>query len=173
MGVTRYYGRVGNDRGGMRLNEQERAQLNATIAPYVCDERVRSMEQYVQHGAVSTLDHCRSVAEVSWWIAQRLHVHVDANVLLGGALLHDFYLYDWHGAGWRHSYRHAERARRNAEAYFGVDKRTQHVIRSHMWPLGITHVPRTREAIIVSMADKIVSLHETLFQRRKAKRICG
>jgi len=156
----------------MRLTAEEREQLEETLAPYEGDGDVRRMASYVQHGSVDTLSHCHSVAEVSWWLARRLHVEVDRTSLLTGALLHDFYLYDWHGAGWRHSYRHAERARRNAAAHFGVDERTQHVIRCHMWPIGLTHVPHTREALIVCLADKYVSLHETLLQRHGRRTVC-
>ena len=147
--------------------------MDVILAPYLGDARVRSMAGYVQHGVVSTLEHCHNVATVSWWASNRLRLRVDAESLLVGALLHDFYLYDWHGAGWRHSYLHAERARQNARRLFGVDKHTQEVIRSHMWPLGITPPPRSREAVIVCLSDKYVSLHETLFQRRRRRCVCG
>ena len=110
---------------------------------------------------------------MSLWISRRLRLRVDTKSLLVGALLHDFFLYDWHGSGWQHSYLHAERARANAVKHFAVDESTQHVIRSHMWPLGITHVPRTKEAILVNISDKIVSLRETILMRRERKRPCG
>lgn len=148
------------------LTTNEREHIANVLAPYLANEKVRSMSSFVQHGSVSTLEHCQSVAVLAWYLNKRLHLHANEDVLLVGALLHDFYLYDWHGAGWRHSYRHAEAARANAVAHFRVNERTQHVIRCHMWPLGITHVPHTREAILVSIADKIVSLHETLLKRR-------
>jgi uncharacterized protein len=106
-----------------------------------------------------------NVARTSLWLSHKLHLNVDTQTMLVGALLHDFFLYDWHGAGWRHSYRHAESARCNAVAHFDVDEQTQHVIRCHMWPMGITHVPVTREAVLVNLSDKYNSLHETLFQR--------
>lgn len=155
------------------LTNDEQHMLSTTLAPYERSEAVRQMDAYSQHGTVSTLDHCRSVARLSLWICRRLHLRVNTNTLLVGALLHDFFLYDWHGSGWEHSYRHAERARANAVAYFGVDEPTQHVIRCHMWPLGITHVPWSKEAIVVNAADKIVSLRETLFKRRGRKNSCG
>ena len=157
----------------MRLTEAERAQVNTVLARFWDDSRVQSMAGYTQHGLVSTLDHCTSVAQVSWWLARRLHVRVDSHALLAGAFLHDFYLYDWHGSGWQHSYKHAGRARKNACEVFGVDKHTQAIIRSHMWPLGIAHPPRSREALLVCLADKYVSLHETLLQRKRRRPICG
>lgn len=149
----------------MRLTKEDQQALNTTLAPYLADDAVRQMASYTQHGTVSTLSHCMNVARTSLWLSRKLHLNVDTQTMLVGALLHDFFLYDWHGAGWRHSYRHAERARRNAVAHFDVDEQTQHVIRCHMWPMGIAHVPVTREAVLVNLSDKYNSLHETLFQR--------
>lgn len=156
----------------MRLSEQDRMELEAVLAPFISDELVRSMASFRQHGTVSTLDHCYGVCEMSWWICRRLHIRADMLSLAVGALLHDFYLYDWHGAGWRHSYRHAEIARHNAVARFGVDERTQDVIACHMWPIGMAHVPHTREAVVVCVADKLVSIHETLRCRKSGRRAC-
>jgi uncharacterized protein len=149
----------------MRLTKEDQQALNTTLAPYLADDAVRQMASYTQHGTVSTLSHCMNVARTSLWLSRKLHLNVDTKTMLVGALLHDFFLYDWHGAGWRHSYRHAERACRNAVAHFDVDEQTQHVIRCHMWPMGIMHVPVTREAVLVNLSDKYNSLHETLFQR--------
>jgi uncharacterized protein len=150
----------------MRLTKEDQQALNTTLAPYLKTDVVQQMASYTQHGKVSTLSHCMNVARTSLLLSRKLHLNVDEQTMLVGALLHDFFLYDWHGSGWRHSYRHAERARRNAVTHFGVDERTQHVIRCHMWPMGITRVPMTREAILVNLSDKYNSLHETLFQRR-------
>lgn len=149
----------------MRLSTEDQELLNTTLAPYLDTDVVRQMSTYVQHGRVSTLAHCMSVARTSLWLSRKLHLEVDTQAMLVGALLHDFYLYDWHGSGWRHSYRHAERARRNAVRYFGIDERTQQVIRCHMWPISITHVPSSREALMVTLSDKYTSLNETLFKR--------
>ena len=43
------------------------------------------------------------------------------------------------------------------------------IIVSHMWPLNITKVPKSREALILCVADKCIALRETLFERKTAK----
>ena len=60
------------------------------------DSRIQKMSQYIQHGKVSTYDHCCRVADLSSRINRRLRLHADEETLLKGAMLHDYYLYDWH-----------------------------------------------------------------------------
>ena len=90
---------------------------------------------FVQHGNTSVMKHCISVAYVSLMIAKKLHIKVDRKALVRGALLHDYFLYDWH---------------------------EKNVIVRHMFPL--TPIPpKCREAWIVCMADKYCSARETMY----------
>ena len=41
-----------------------------------------------------------------------------------------------------------------------------------MWPIGITRPPRTREAVVLCIADKYCALLETLLLRKEAKSLC-
>lgn len=130
---------------------------------------VLKMKEYKQHGRITTYDHCEHVARLSYKLNRALHLNANVKTLVTGAMLHDFFLYDWHaddnGTHKLHGFTHAEAACKNAEKFFHIDKETRHVIYCHMWPLNIGHLPRSKEAWIVCMADKWESLKETLFKR--------
>lgn len=152
----------------MKLRPDEEVALGALVAPFKNHPKVQEMKNYIQHGNVSTYEHCRSVARVSFFLNRRLHFGADEKTLAVGAFLHDFYLYDWHngdeGHG-LHGFSHAHTACQNAIKEFRIGEHEQEVISSHMWPLNITRLPKSREAWIVCMADKYVSTKETLLMR--------
>ncbi|MBR1622451.1 MAG: HD family phosphohydrolase [Pseudobutyrivibrio sp.] len=152
----------------MKLKPEEEQRLNHILAPIKNDKRVQKMKQFKQHGKISTYEHVESVTRLSFWLNSRLHIGADDKVLTIGAFLHDYYLYDWHltdeGHG-LHGFSHSNTAKENAIKHFGIGKRTQQVIESHMWPLTITKIPKTREAWIVCIADKCISTRENLLSR--------
>ena len=152
----------------MRLRPEEERRLNLLLDPLRQKASVQRMKDFVQHGTISTYEHVESVTRLSFWLNKRLHLGADESVLIVGAFLHDFYLYDWHltdeGHG-LHGFSHSTTARDNAIKHFGISKPTQAVIESHMWPLNLTKIPRNREAWIVCLADKYISAKETLFCR--------
>ena len=87
--------------------------------------------------------------------------------LVRGALLHDYFLYDWHekDASHRwHGFHHPAAALKNASADFGLSPRERDVIAKHMFPLTL-RPPRFRESWIVCLADKWCALEETLAVR--------
>lgn len=135
---------------------------------------VERMKRYVQHGDISTYEHCERVTDASYRLNRFLRLRADERSLLRAAMLHDFYLYDWHkkddGTHRWHGFHHAKRAAENAGRLLGASEKERQIIGSHMWPLNLTQVPRSREAWIVCLADKWCSLQETLFMRRKGKR---
>lgn len=149
----------------MKLTFAEDRRVNTFLKRFASHDKVQEMNNYVQHGRISTYDHCASVTRTSYWLSRRLHLHINEDALLTGAFLHDFYLYDWHHKDKSHrlhGYRHPDTACKNAKKYFHISSREEEIIRSHMWPLTLTRVPRSREAMIVCIADKYVSAIETL-----------
>lgn len=104
------------------------------------------------------MEHSLLVAGMVYTAAKRWNLdHISAT---RGALLHDFYLYDWHTGGpGLHGFRHPEIAMRNAERYFELNRIERNAILRHMWPL--TPIPpRYPEALLVSLADKVSSYRE-------------
>ena len=152
-----------------RINaEQSVSEARQILDDLSRNETVRQMCRYRQHGGVSTFDHCRNVAGMSLRMNRRFHLHSDEAALVRGAMLHDFYLYDWHmpdPSHRLHGFCHPERAARNDVSYFNAGVKEQQIIRSHMWPLTLTKIPRCREAWIVCLADKCCAVTETLFRK--------
>ncbi len=147
-------------------------EMQSVLHDILSNSAVRKMKKYMQHGRVSTYEHCKNVAKLSYDINRIFSLKANLRVLLTGAMLHDFYLYDWHdydgGSHQLHGFRHAKTALDNAIKHFGIDEKTGSVIYSHMWPLNLRRIPKSKEAWIVCIADKCVSLHETLFRRHRS-----
>ena len=152
----------------------DKREMTEILSQIQSDEHVQKMKEYIQYGSVSTYEHCENVAKLSYVINNRLSLNSDLKVLLTGAMLHDFYLYDWHtegdGSHHLHGFTHAERACENATHYFDIDEKTKCVISCHMWPLNPLKVPKSKEAWLVCIADKCVSLHEFFFRRHCQKK---
>lgn len=118
----------------------------------------------IQHGTKSVMDHSMDVARLSIWIARKFRIKCEYRDLVRGALLHDYFLYDWHtkGEGHQlHGFFHPGIALRNAMEDFKLSARECDIIKKHMFPL--TPIPpMCREAWIVTVADKYCSTLETL-----------
>ena len=121
--------------------------------------------QFIQHGDTTTYDHSLCVAYISLWLAVRSKHKVNLKSVTRGALLHDYFLYDWHEKNEYHNlhgYTHASRSLANAKRDFDLNKVEEEIIYCHMFPLNLTRVPLSREARIVCIADKLCAGAETL-----------
>lgn len=129
------------------------------------DPRILEMKAFRQHRRTSTYDHVIAVTKAACWIAAKRKYGADRiEVIVKAALLHDFYLYDYHGmrtklGGW-HAWRHPEIALRNAERSFDIEPKVREAIRCHMFPGTLFHMPRHCEGWCVNIADKICSVLE-------------
>lgn len=125
---------------------------------------MRLSKQNMQHGEVSVFEHSVCVACLCILLTARLHIRVDRRALVRGALLHDYFLYDWHvpdRSHRMHGLTHARRALQNAERDFELSGIERDMIARHMFPLNFTP-PHCREGAILCVADKICAVCETL-----------
>lgn len=89
-----------------------------------------------QHGAVTTFAHSIRVACLAVWMADRLRLwrRVDLRSLIRAALLHDYFLYDWHdwdnGEHRLHGFTHGRAALRTRCATSAT---------STMWSVTVSH----------------------------------
>lgn len=123
---------------------------------------MQSTRQYIQHGDTSVFEHCLRVAMMSIRLSRLFGIAVNERALVRGALLHDYFLYDWHTKdhGHRlHGFTHARTALLNAERDFDLSDTERNIIRSHMFPLN-TALPLCREAVLVCIADKLCAIGE-------------
>lgn len=128
------------------------------------ESRLGMERRYYQHGVTTIFQHSINVACVSCKIAEKYHLDVDYYALIRGALLHDYFLYDWHVKDRSHRFHgftHPRRALENADKEFQLTETERNLIYCHMFPL--TPIPpSTKEAWIVCIADKICALSETM-----------
>ena len=126
-----------------------------------------------QHGSTTCYDHSVAVTLCSIRLAQKWGWDVDWRSLVRGALLHDYFLYDWHvpdkSHRW-HGFFHAGKALANASRDFTLGKIERDMIARHMFPLNIT-LPRYRESVILCIADKLCATEETVTTRSQYRKI--
>ncbi len=144
---------------------KENEKVFREILTEVCkNSRFLSSSRFMQHGSTSVFRHSVAVAYVSFYIAEKYRIRVNCHALIRGALLHDYFLYDWHEKDdshkW-HGFYHAGKALQNAMEDFELSEIEKETIRRHMFPLNPIP-PCCREAWIVTLADKICSGGETV-----------
>lgn len=148
----------------MHLNKIEKNEFIHYIQDILQSQQFQETKNYCQHGHTSTYTHSVLVSCYSYWLSLRLPIHFDSKSIARGALLHDFYLYDWHiphKSHKLHGFSHAGVALNNANIYFELNRTEKAIIKCHMWPLNITKIPRNREALLVCFVDKFCSFAET------------
>jgi uncharacterized membrane protein len=117
-----------------------------------------------QHHNSSIYDHVMDVSYFSYRACKFLKL--DYRSAARGALLHDFFLYDWRNhdvpdlpAEKFHGIEHPKIAVANAKKHFILNDIEEDIIRKHMWPLTLVP-PKYKESFIVSFADTYLASKE-------------
>ena len=153
---------------------------NKEIEQYAKDilesDNFQMTKKHIQHGTMTVYEHCINVAKTCLWIRDKFGIKCDNRDLIRGALLHDYFLYDWHVGEAKNPLRlhgifHPRIALNNAKKEYELTKRQEVIICRHMWPLTIIP-PNCREGWLVTCADKYCSLMETLhFHQGNVERV--
>jgi len=121
---------------------------------------VGRLNDYFHHRSKTRLNHVLEVSWFSFLIAKRFSCDVHSTVR--GALLHDFFHYDWLYEGPRlHGFRHPSIALRNASEVFSLNAIEKDIIKKHMWPLTVVP-PLYKESMIVCIVDTVCATMDYL-----------
>jgi len=143
----------------------------------ICEhEEFLKLKEYFHHNS-SIYEHVQDVAYFSYRICKFLKL--DYRSAARGALLHDFFLYDWRNHDVPdlhrkkfHGIEHPMIAVANAKKYFSINEIEEDIIKKHMWPLTLIP-PKYKESFIVSFADKYLSSKEFIneFKKKRNQRL--
>lgn len=149
--------------------------LKENASDILHSENFQKTRYHIQHGTMPVYRHCLDVAKQSIQINKALGLGCSERDLIRGALLHDYFLYDWHDKNREnyqklHGFYHPGIALKNARKEYHLTRREEDIIKKHMWPLTVVP-PLCREAWVVTAADKYCSLLETLKIRKRPGRV--
>ena len=148
----------------MKITSEEKERLENIYQTFLNDEKIKKMKDIPMHRGSNCYEHSFKVAKYAIKKALR-YKEVNLEVVLIGAILHDYYLYDWRADRSKkkgHAKNHQHVASENASRDFMVPDSVKKVIESHMWPINIKNFPDTKEARIVSFSDKHVAIVEAV-----------
>ncbi len=138
------------------------------ISDLLEDEHVCETKNYIQHGKTTCYQHQLSVAYYTYRMCKFLKLNKEEATR--GAMLHDFFLYDWHDLNKKdkrkHVYNHPKVALENARKYFNLTSIQEDIILNHMWPMS-KKLPRYLETYIVTIADKFCCVLEVINDKFK------
>ena len=154
-----------------KSKEEAEAYLKAFLDKYAQNEHIVKMQAFPHHPPISAYAHSLRVVAKCVDVANRFHSSVDWDNLLMAALLHDFYLYDFKDKStFFNGLNHALIAANNAKEIFDVNDHVYRCIRTHMFPIAPWRFPSSREAWILTIADKMVASGEVFAKKDKTKK---
>lgn len=147
-----------------RLPLDKHEKFMAILSDVKKDSRFRMTKDFIQHGSTTVMSHCINVAYTAYYISHKLNIKVDEEELIRGALLHDYFLYDWHEKSLEnsvHGFTHPLKALNQAKKDFELSAIERDMILNHMFPLTL-NPPRSKEGKLLCLADKLCATKETL-----------
>ena len=170
------------------MQNKSTQEFDYIIRNIIENQKVQEMKKYKQHYETSTFDHCYMVSYYCYKVCKKLKLDYKSAARAG--MLHDLFLYDWHGKQHKykldyientkkpeflkrylrlHAFSHPKIALKNAKDEFELNELEQEMILKHMWPVTIA-LPRHIETYIITIADKLCAINESVeFYKRQEK----
>jgi uncharacterized protein len=141
----------------------DREEYNNIVRDILENKEFCRLADYYHHNS-SILDHAKIVSWISYSLCK--YLNLDYRSAARGALLHDFFLYNWRNHDIPdlakekfHGIEHPKIALANSEKHFILNKIEKDIILKHMWPLTLVP-PAYRESFIVTFVDKYTASRE-------------
>ena len=113
-----------------KLSAKEKAFFWEEVRQVCSSSRMNKSRTFYQHGKINIYVHSLRVAYICYYWVKKYHLHVDEKALIRGALLHDYFLYDWHDKEHEHKrphgFFHPSAALCNARFYTDEERRKYH-----------------------------------------------
>ncbi len=141
----------------------------ALLKDLLTEPVIQNMRTLKQHANSATLlEHLLYTSYISYRLCRFFKLNPERAVR--AALLHDFRLDDTPEN--KQLLSHSRYALEAANKHFKLTPHEQNIIVSHMWPLTPFHLPRSKEAWIVNIADTYCAMIEgsLLFNKTKTTR---
>lgn len=152
----------------LKRNQKE---FNKLISEMLENDHYMALKEFSHHDEEDIVSYNIQVARMSYRIAKLTGADVVSTTR--GAMLHDFFHYDWkeYKQGvfdFRHTRNHPIISYENAKEHFGVNVIEADIILKHMFPLTIAP-PKYVESYIVTLSDKVVATRNflTAFKLKK------
>jgi uncharacterized protein len=137
-------------------------------------EEFLKLKNHYHHNS-SIYEHVMDVSYFSYRVSKFLKLDYPSTAR--GALLHDFFLYDWRNHDVpdlpeekHHGIEHPKIALANAGKNFILNDIEKDIIIKHMWPLTLVP-PKFKESFIVSFADKYLASKEYVTKLKPEKAV--
>ena len=137
----------------------------SVASPILSHKEFLKTKSIVHHGN-TRYNHSVRVSYTAYKLSKALGFDTNASIRAGA--LHDFFLVRDDKnimTSAKMLIEHPRIAKENAIKYFGVNEKEQNIIESHMFPISNV-APKSKEAWIVSLSDKIVAAFEGAAQAK-------
>ena len=118
------------------ITEQQQKLYECILKDVEEKSRFLESKQWIQHGITTIYEHSQNVALKCLELANKFKWKIDESSMIRGALLHDYFLYDWHNKKTRvnpHGYLHPGVALKNALKVYDLNKTEIDIIKHHLF----------------------------------------